>query len=287
MDINGRTKLYGIFGYPLSHTLSPRLHNAVFERQKVDAVYLPFEVKPDYIGEAIDALRSLGIAGVNVTFPHKEEAAKLVDEIPHDIDRGIGAINTIVARQGHLAGFNTDGPGFMEDIKDKFNFSPDGKRVFLVGAGGAARAIAFCLVKAGCGELMIHNRTPERAKGLSDYISSFFPKSEVRAVLSVDEIRGNRVDLLVNATSCGMKPEDPFPVNPDMLRMTQLVYDVIYTPSETKLIREARKKKMHSANGIGMLVYQAAFAQALWFPDTDKRAVANIMKETLAVCPTA
>ena len=284
MDIGGKTQLYGIFGYPVGHSLSPRLHNAVFQKKKIEAVYVPFEVNPDYLPEAIESLRSLGIRGINVTVPHKEAAANLIDEIPNDLDRAIGAINTILVKNGLLQGFNTDGPGFIEDLKEEFNFLPKGQSALILGAGGAARAIAFYLLKEGCGQLFIYNRTPERAEGLAEYLMGFFPKSRVKAVLSIEELAGERLNLLVNTTSCGMKAEDPFPVNPDILSTTQLVYDVIYAPAETKLIAEAKRRKVRASNGLGMLLRQACLAETIWFPQFSRHELYAIMKEAAHSC---
>lgn len=279
MDIGGKTRLYGIFGYPIGHTLSPKLHNAVFRKRKIDAVYLPFEVKPDYISEAIEALKSLGIAGVNVTLPHKESAAKFADEIPSDADRAIGAVNTLVLKGGEALGYNTDGPGFLEDLKEGFGFRPKDRRVLMIGAGGAARSVAFYLLKDGCGELIVYNRTPERASGLAGYLAKFFPKGRVRSVLSIEELGNDKLDLVVNASACGMKLDDPFPVNPDVFRLTELAYDVIYSPAETKFLVEAKKRKLRCSNGLGMLVRQAAYAHCLWFPDAPKEEVVSLFRE--------
>lgn len=284
MDISGKTAVYGIFGYPVAHSVSPQIHNAFFRRKGIDAVYVPFEVRPDYLVEAVESLRSVGIRGVNVTVPHKEQAANLIDEIANDIDRAIGAVNTISVRDGRLRGFNTDGPGFIEDLQEGFHFQPKGQNALVLGAGGTARAIAFYLLKENCGELFIYNRTPERAKGLAGYLMRFFPKARVRAVLTIEELAGERLNLVVNATSCGMKPDDPFPVNPDVLENTQLVYDVIYAPAETKLIAEARKRKVRAANGAGMLIRQACLAETIWNPQIPKHEIYPIMREAATAC---
>ena len=284
MQINGQTAVYGIFGYPVRHSLSPRLHNRVFEKRGRNAVYVPFEVRPDYFGEALAALRSLDIRGVNVTLPHKEAAARMAEEVPSDVDRAIGAVNTIVVAPNALVGHNTDGPAFLEELKEELGFSPEGKAVLLVGAGGAARAAAFHLLKERCGRLLLHNRTPERARGLADYLGGFFPKADVAPILSVEDLGGQRLDLIVNASSCGMKPEDPFPVNPDVLAAARAVYDLVYLSGETKLVREARRRGLQAAGGGGMLVRQAVLAHLLWFPDAKKPELQAIMREEARAC---
>ena len=230
---------------------------------------------------------SLSISGVNVTVPHKEAALIHVDEVPLEIDRAIGAVNVITAaKNGRLQGFNTDGPGFIEDLREKLGFSPAGKRVLLVGAGGAARAMAFYLVREKCETLLIYNRTPARARGLADYLGRFFPQSEIKAVLSVDKLPGGPAGLVVNASSCGMKPEDPHPVNPDILTKGTLVYDAVYAPFETELVKEAKRRGLKTADGAGMLIRQAVLSQALWFPQIDREAVRTIMQEAYASCKT-
>ncbi len=279
MDINGKTRIYGIFGYPIGHTLSPKLHNAVFKKRGLNAAYLPFEVKPDYISEAVEALKSLSIAGVNVTLPHKEAAANLADEVPNDVDRAIGAVNTLVLKNGQVLGYNTDGPGFLADLKEGMGFLPKDRRILMVGAGGAARSVAFYLLRDDCGELIIYNRTPERAKGLADYLCTFFPKARVRSILSIEDLGTEKIDLVVNASSCGMKLDDPFPVNPDVFKLASYAYDLIYSPAETKFLVEAKKRKIRCSNGLGMLVRQAAYAHCLWFPDAAKETVTPLYRE--------
>jgi len=282
-SIDGSTRIYGVFGYPVQHSLSPRLHNAVFEKRGINAVYVPFEIRPDYFVEAVGAMKAFNIAGANVTVPHKEHAATFVDEIPLDVDRAIGAINTLVVKNGLVQGFNTDGPAFIEDLREVFGFEAKGKTALVLGSGGAARAIAFYLLKESIGELFVYNRTPERATGLVEYLARFFPKARVRAVLSIEELLSERIDLTVNATSCGLKPDDPFPVNPEILAATGIFYEAIYAP-ETRLLGEARKRGVRAGGGAGMLIRQAVLAEQLWFPGAPKREIFQIMKEAYDAC---
>jgi len=279
MDISGSTKLFGIFGFPIKHTLSPKLHNAVFEKRKMDAVYLPFEVKPDDLFNAVGSIKSLGICGLNITLPHKEMMLEFIDEIPQDVDRAVGAINTLYLDGGTLKGFNTDGPGFLKDLKAQLDFDPEGRRVLMVGAGGAGRAVAFYLLQAQCEELIIYNRTHERAQGLAKYLSDYYPEKTITTISSIEDLKINQIDLLVNASACGMKSGDPLPLNPEILNTTKAVYDLIYAPKETTLLKEAKKRKLPHSNGVGMLIYQACLSQSLWFSGSDESETFEIMRE--------
>jgi len=278
VEINGKTKIYGVIGHPITHTLSPFLHNAVFRERGVDAVYIPFQVKADELAGAIEGMKSMEIQGLNITLPHKEQAAFYTDSIPKQIDKAIGAINTMVLSEGRILGFNTDAPGFKDDLSDQLSFEGKDKRVLVLGAGGAARAVAFELLEDGVEQLYIYNRTPERAHGLSDYLRGFFPDSEIHTLDSVTDLEGT-IDLVVNSTSCGMKKNDPFPISPDVLEKVSHVYDLVYTPQETKLIAEARKQKIPASNGLGMLIHQACVSHRLWFPEVPKKEIYEIMNK--------
>lgn len=278
MDINGKTVVYGIIGHPVKHTLSPLLHNAVFAHRCVNAVYVPFEVAPDNLFGAVDGFRTLGIKGLNVTLPHKEQVMHYLDTTPNLVDKAIGAVNTLVMTDERVIGFNTDGMGFIADLKDQFAFEPEGRSALVIGAGGSARAIVFSLLEAGIEKLYIFNRTADRAKGLAEYAFQYFPDRTIEAVVSIDDVPA-KVDLAVNCTSCGMGEKDPFPIDPDILKKITRVYDVIYSPVETKLLQEARRRGITCANGIGMLIHQACVAHRLWFPDADRLEVYTVMRK--------
>ena len=278
MNIDGKTKIYGIIGHPVEHTLSPVLHNAVFEKRGVNAVYVPFPVAPDDLPLAIEGFKALTIGGWNITLPHKEQAIHFVDSMPKSIDKGIGAINTLVLVNGKTLGFNTDGLGFLNAIQQDLQFNPKGKTVVILGAGGSARALAFTLLENDVESLYIYNRTHERAQGLEDYLKKFFPEKNIQAFATIEELEKTSLDLLVNCTSCGMKDSDPYPINPDVLEQVSHFYDLIYAPLETKLLKEAKRRKLVTANGIGMLIHQAVVSHRLWFPDAKKEEVFGIMK---------
>lgn len=262
--MDARTALYGIFGDPVEHSLSPLIHNTLFAEQDLNAVYLAFRVEGQRLGLALEAMRSMGMRGANVTVPHKEEVVRYLDEIPEDVDRCIGAINTIVNRDGRLYGYNTDGAGFLQSLREDLGFDPASRAVLLAGAGGSARAVAAALAAAGAARILIVNRTLDRARGLAEYLSGYFPESDLEAVASTEEIAGEKLDLVVNATSLGMKPSDPRPVDLAVLKGKFKVYDLVYAPPVTPLLRQAGDLGLTHCNGIGMLASQAALAFGLW-----------------------
>lgn len=255
------TRLYGIFGDPVGHSLSPLLHNALFRERKINAAYLAFRVAPEWLGLAFESMRALGIAGVNLTVPHKEEAVDLVDEIPEDIDRAVGALNTVVNRDGRLYGHNTDVPGLLMALREELDFDPAGKSVVVAGAGGSARAAVFALARGNAERIFVVNRTHARAEGLADYASGFFPETDIEAVTPPDADL-KKIALVVNATSLGLSATDPLPVDPSEFPAAR-VYDLIYS-NETAFLKAAKKADLRAANGLGMLVNQAALSFGLW-----------------------
>jgi len=261
--IDSKTDLYGIFGNPVKHSLSPFLHNALFEKEGLNAVYLAFEIDPLRLSQAFDGMRAIGMKGANVTLPFKENAIDLVDEIPEDLDRWIGAINTVVLREGRLFGYNTDAPGFLAALREAFGFKAEGKSVLLFGAGGAARAAAFALAHAGADRIFIHNRTAERAQGLRDHLAPHFPDCEIVAIPSVESLEGERVDLVVNATSSGMKGESEFFFPLARMAGKPFAYDMVYT-GDTSFLKTGRSLGWQTCGGLGMLVAQGALSFGLW-----------------------
>lgn len=262
--LNAQTELYGIFGNPVRHSLSPLIHNASFRRFRRNAVYLFFEIHPSLLESAFEAIRSLGIRGVNVTIPFKEAALNFLDEVPEDLDRCIGAINTVVHKNGKLVGYNTDSAGFLSALREELGISPRGKRALVLGAGGAARGVAFALAHAEADKILIHNRTHERARGLADRVASHFPHTEVLAVKRFENLASEKVDLVVNATSCGLHETDPSPMDLRLLTHTSGVFDLIYSSGQTPFLKQAGQLGLSCTNGLGMLVAQAALSFGLW-----------------------
>ena len=261
--VDAETQLYGIFGNPVSHSLSPLIHNAAFSHFKMNSVYLAFTLEPAYLGIAFEGLRAMGIRGINVTIPYKEAVLEFVDDIPEDIDRCTGAINTIHNHNGKLIGYNTDGPGFLMALANELSFNPAGKSVLVLGAGGAARGVVFSLARARAEKIWILNRSLDRAQGLAEHAGGFFPETEFEAVKQLYEIQGEKIDLVINATSCGMHNQE-VPLDLRVLERKTSVYDLVYISGETPFLKAARSLDFPCANGLGMLVNQAALSFEIW-----------------------
>ena len=281
-EITGRTRLCGILGYPLGHTLSPRMHNAAFAALALDWVYVPLPVPPGRLAEAIRGLRALdNFAGANLTIPHKESVLPHLDELT-DEAHAIGAVNTIVRQGDRLIGHTTDGMGLLAALAEAGGFHAAGARVVIAGAGGASRSAAFALVKAGARHLAILNRSLDRAHSLANEVGGANGGTEVVAFALhhslIDHILGT-ADLVVNATSLGIHPGDGSPVDLTPCPTTVIVYDMVYNPPETPFLRAARARGLRAANGLGMLLHQGAAAFALW---TGRPAPVETMREALA-----
>jgi shikimate dehydrogenase len=283
MKIDSRTHLYGIFGNPVDHSLSPQLHNPVFKKLGMDAVYLAFKIEQGSLGLAFEGMRSLGIRGVNVTIPFKEDVVNFLDEIPEDLDRLTGAINTVVLKDGELLGYNTDGPGFLVSLQEDLKFRAEGKDILILGAGGSARGILFALARAGADRIFIHNRTHERAHGLAEYAAQYFPETEIQPIASFEDLPSNKkMDLIVNTTPCGMKGDTDLPLDWGLVKEPGAAYDIVYSPKETPWLKEAKRLGIPCANGLGMLVEQAALSFSLWTGKKD--GVREAMREAVAAC---
>ena len=261
------TRLAAVIGSPIRHSLSPAMHNAAFGELGLDWVYLAFEVAPGCAAAAFAGVRALGIAGVSVTIPHKAAALAEMDEVS-DVARAVGAVNTVVADDGRLVGHNTDGAGLLASLSDE-GFDAAGRVCLVVGAGGAARAVVHALAAAGAAEIMVANRTRERA----EQVVALAPA--VARVASTDEVV--HADLVVNATPLGLAGSESgeLPVNEALLRPGQLVVDLIPNPAVTSLMWAARAAGCNTAGGLGMLVHQGALAFELW---TGRRAPLGVMR---------
>jgi shikimate dehydrogenase len=251
-------KIYGILGDPVAHSLSPVMHNAAFEKLGMDAVYLAFRVSKVELEDAIRGAKSLGIAGLNVTIPLKEKSLLFVDA--EEVAKKIGAINTIDFSSGMPVGYNTDGLGSMQVLKAAVG-KVKGKKVLIIGAGGAAKAIAFYLDLEGA-KVTLANRTKERAAQLASKLSNA-DAIELDAELK-KQIKAS--EILINATSVGMHPHaDATLVNADMMHPDLVVFDVVYNPMETKLLKEAKRAGVKKiVDGVKMLVYQGAASFKIW-----------------------
>jgi len=253
--ISGSTRVAGVIGTPIRHSLSPAIVNAAFDALNVDWSYFAFEVAPDDVAAALDGVRALGFGGLSVTMPHKERVADLVDRRSPDA-AALGAVNCVVRDGDVLVGENTDGPGFLDALRADIDFDPNGRRVVVLGAGGAARAVVLALARAGAADVAVVNRTranADRAAALAG------PTGRVAS--AVDAVPG--ADLIVNATPLGMT-EGASALDAALLRRGQCVVDLIYHPATTPLLAAAAARGCSVANGLGMLVHQAAHAVRLW-----------------------
>ncbi len=275
--IRGSTRIVGIFGDKIDYTLSPRMHNHAFAKLGMDYVYIPFQVRPDQLKGAVEAIRSLNLAGVNVTIPHKQAVLPFLDQIS-PIAKKIGAVNTIINNDGKLLGDNTDAPGFLESLKEDGRIDPKKKRVLLIGAGGTARAMAISLAAAGISKLVIANRTADKAKELSVWVDKLGAKLECYPVkLSADSLKEelSDSDLLVNATPSGsdFMPSDFH----RFLSPNFFVFDAVYAKN-TSLVAAAKSAGVPALGGMGMLIRQGALSFSLW---TGKKPPVELMREAL------
>jgi len=254
--IDGRTELYGIIGNPIRHSLSPMIHNEAFKRLGWNAVYLAFEVKN--LEEALRGIRELGVRGVSVTHPFKTKVIPFLDKV-EKLAKKIGAVNTIVHRGGRLIGYNTDCDGALEALEEKMSLR--GKRVVLLGAGGAARAIGFGLMERDC-QLIIANRSRDRGEALGRELNCHFIPMSSLVKMKAGELEA---DVMINATSVGMFPRNKkTPVPKRLLKQGMMVMDIVYEPLQTKLLREAKEKGCLTINGLEMLVRQGAAQFEIW-----------------------
>ncbi len=273
------TKSVGIIGCPIRHSISPIFQQAALDYYGIDAIYEAWEVEPPSLPEYIRQLRSLNTWGINVTVPHKEAVIPLLDRV-NDFASAAGAVNTIINEDGNLVGHNTDGVGFLKALEDNGHFQPQGRKVLVLGAGGSAKAVALALSSREVTEVAIANRTLERATRLAEIISTH--GTDVDA-MSLTDSTGTLVrkaaesDLIVNCTTLGMKyglDEHSSPMRSEQIPATALVFDLVYNPIETPLLREAKRAGAATLGGLAMLVYQGAASFEMW---TGKKAPVEIM----------
>jgi len=263
--INGVTKVYGIIGDPIEHTLSPVMHNTAFKKLDMNNIYVPFNVKAEELEDAISGAYALGIRGLNITIPHKTEVIKYLDYL--DIAAGlIGAVNTIEFGKNGVVGHNTDGIGAVKAINEIS--SVKNKSVMILGAGGAARAIAFQILLSGAKNLIIANRTIEKASELKDdLIEKLEPDVQIIDLKPKNlKIKLKDTDILINTTPIGMYPninKKPL-VTADMMHEDLIVNDIIYNPLKTGLLNEAEKAGAKTISGVKMLIYQGVESFKIW-----------------------
>lgn len=278
-DINAATTFVGLFGWPVTHSISPQMHNAAFVARQMNWRYLAFPVPPDRVPAAVASLPALGLRGVNVTVPHKQAV------MPHlqnwtAAAEAIGAVNTIVVEEdGQLTGDNTDGAGFIADL-NAHAVDPARKRALVIGAGGSARAVVYGLAEAGVHSIAILNRTVAKAVDLAATMQAYFPQIRISGAAFPDDVTRSAqdADLIVNCTSLGMEPRIeglPWEENVEF-RADQIVYDLVYNPAMTRLLQLASTDGATSIGGLGMLVYQGAIAWEKW---TGEAAPVSVMQQ--------
>jgi shikimate dehydrogenase len=278
MQIDGLTKLVGVFGWPITHTASPAMHNAAFQALRMNWAYLAFPVDPQNLRSALSGARDLGLVGVNLTVPHKILALDFMSEVDTQA-RKLGAVNTVCIENTVLRGFNTDGYGFSKAIKEEFNFSLRGKRVLVLGAGGAGRAIAIQCGWDGAAKVFVANRTASKTDLIAKEFSgtkTAFKALELTSTQIVGVIAD--VDLLVNATSVGLAEGESLGLDASIFSSRLFVYDTIYWPPETSLLKTAAEAGAKVANGLSMLLHQGAKSFELW---TKRKAPVAVMRRAL------
>ena len=277
--LQGTTKVLGIIGHPVRHSLSPLMQNAALQACGLDYIYVPFEVASEDLGVAIAGLKALGLAGFNVTIPHKSAVIPYLDELD-DSAVAAGAVNTVKNDSGRLIGFNTDGDGLIRSLADDLDFVPRSSSIVIIGAGGAARGAIAALCRAGARRITIANRTHDRAAELASVMSARFYGTELSIAAGFEDLQEclPHVDLLINTTSLGMNRENiPF-LRLRSLSPTTRVYDMIYSPCVTPLLSEAAGVGLRCANGLGMLAAQGELAFAIW---TGKIPPSGLMRSVL------
>lgn len=256
-------KIYGLLGWPVGHSLSPSMHNAAFKALGINAQYQLFGVKPEELDFFLSSLSAKNISGLNITVPYKEQALKFaqLDKESFFLNK-IKAINTMVFEDGIWKGFNTDIPGFSRHLRE--GFDPVNKKAAILGAGGAARAVAYVLANAKASLLQIYDIDKAKALNIVTMVKEIFPEINIEAVNSFQELDLLNKDLLVNATPIGLKSTDPLLVEEKFLHKNLFVYDLIYNPAKTKLLEAALQKGCRVSNGLGMLLYQGMLSFSHW-----------------------
>lgn len=274
-----RTKLVVLLGNPLGHTLSPVMHNRLFEKLDLDYLYLPVEVSAEDLETVFSGLKKMNVAGFNVTIPHKIAIMDKLDELD-PLAEVIGAVNTICIKEGRSIGYNTDGEGFVKHLETTLNTSTSNKKIFIIGCGGASRGIAMTMASRGAAKIYLCNRTVSKAEALAGEINSKIqPCAEVIPQTTAEMKRAlAECHILVNTTSLGMHPhEDNIPMDEGLLRKDLAVADIIYNPLMTRLLTSAQQVGCPIVKGHGMLVHQGALGFKIW------TGVEPIVEEMFAV----
>lgn len=281
MGVKATTDIYGIFGHPVKHSLSPDMHNSAFNTLGLNSVYVAFDIDPESIEEATRAIRVMGIRGINITIPHKQTIIPYLDEVSPDA-KLTGAVNTVKNENGKLLGYNTDVGGFLRAIREDLDFSPEGNTLFLIGAGGAARAVlsAFCM--NGGAVVYITDIIKDKALELANQFKANFQNITIETVeldnQNLIEQKFEEADILVNASPAGMDGVGSLDIPLTSLNKNAVVYDLVYKPPDTNLLKEAKQLGHKASGGLSMLLYQGAESFEIW---TGENAPVEIMKKAL------
>jgi len=283
MTLTGKAIVAGVIGDPITHSRSPMLHGFWLDQYQIDGVLVPLQVSSADLSQAVAALPKLGFAGANVTIPHKEAVLALMDEVDSAAEI-IGAVNMItVRRDGSLYGQNTDGFGFIENLKQQISWKSTGKTIVVLGAGGAARGVTYALGIDGAKKVTIINRTPSKADALIEDIGPHVKSETDSADWSEMGQRLEGADLLVNTTSLGMSGQPELNVPLEALPAGSAVCDIVYVPLETNLIKRSKSLGLSACEGLGMLIHQARPAFQTWFgraPDVSQ-ALYDLLKKDI------
>jgi shikimate dehydrogenase len=273
-------RLFGIFGYPLSHTLSPAMQEAAFAAAGINAFYIALELDEKQFRQALSN-KKLNLDGFNITVPHKRTAMRFLDEIRPEA-KAIGAVNTAFRKNGKWAGANTDAGGFLRSLREEGRFQPRSKKAVVLGAGGAARAVVYALAQSGARQITVANRHEARARELVRDFKKLFPRVALKSAAANRLEALKEADLVVNATSLGLKKNDPPVLSaasiPAAGRKPKLFFDLIYHVPQTDFMKTAARKGHRVLNGTGMLLFQGAEAFEIW---TGKKAPAEVMRRAL------
>jgi shikimate dehydrogenase len=278
---------FAVIGHPVAHSLSPAFHLAALRACKLEENYIRIEIKPEELAEAVEAMKSLPLRGWNVTLPHKWAMLELVDEV-RESARALGAVNTVLNDEGNLIGWNTDGEGWKRAIREQFSLDIRDLRILIIGAGGAGAALARQAALDRCQRLVIANRTLETAETLARELEQSIhserllgadaPVKAIACEAEPLERELDTIDLIVNATSLGLRPADPAVLAEHLIQPHHCVYDTIYKSKPTRLIENARQAGARAADGLSMLLHQGALSFELW---TGEDAPLDIMRQAL------
>lgn len=271
--------MVGIIGNPIRHSLSPVMQNAAFDACNLDYVYVPFTVTPERLGDAVVGLRALSVCGFNVTIPHKITIIPYLDQLEQSAEDA-GAVNTVSVHDGRLIGYNTDGAGLLDSLADDLEFSPGADLIVVVGAGGAARGAIAALCRSGAQRVVVANRSFDKAISLVDAMRMRYPGTAIEAVQrdELNEVHLVAASLLINTTSIGMNGDRIDFVDLAKLPRSAKVYDMVYSPAVTPLMREASERGIMVSNGLGMLAAQGERAFTVW---TGQEPPQGFMKQVL------